>query len=42
MVKDIESVLNGTAIPAAKPGKTKKVGSEGGAVAREVEGSRQA
>jgi DNA-binding IclR family transcriptional regulator len=42
MVKDIESVLNGTAIPAAKPGKTRKAGSGGGAVAGEVEGSRQA
>ena len=41
MVKDIEAVLNGTVVPAAKPGRTRKNGSGGGRVAREVEGSRQ-
>jgi len=41
MVKDIESVLNGTAVPATKPDKTRKSGSRGGTVAREIERSRQ-
>ena len=37
-----EAVLNGTAIPASKPGRIRKIGSRGGSVASEVEGSRQA
>jgi len=39
MVRDIEAVLNGTAIPAPKPGKPRKNGS-GGRVARVAEGIR--
>ena len=42
MVKDIEGVLDGTPMPATKPAKTRKTGSGGGRLAREVEGSRQA
>jgi DNA-binding IclR family transcriptional regulator len=42
MVKEIEAVLNGAIVPAPKLGKARKSNSEGGKVAREVAGSRQA